>query len=122
MACPQGLDPYLCALQQASVGTDLKSLREDVLSMSKAMVRGCTSVEAGGRGTIRFRDGRGWGPSVPGEDRASGTLNSHILAWSSGLGVQGDFQVVTPESEEVGSGFLRHGYGSWHRCNQSPGG
>ncbi|XP_073089558.1 tissue-resident T-cell transcription regulator protein ZNF683 [Manis javanica] len=33
MACPQGLDPYLCALQQASVGTDLKSLREDVLSM-----------------------------------------------------------------------------------------
>ncbi|KAK2488867.1 hypothetical protein MC885_010039, partial [Smutsia gigantea] len=47
MACPQGLDPYLCALHQASVGTALQSLREDVLSMSKPMVRDCTLVEAG---------------------------------------------------------------------------
>ncbi|XP_037674084.1 tissue-resident T-cell transcription regulator protein ZNF683 [Choloepus didactylus] len=33
LACPQGLDLYLCSLQPASLGTALQGLRDDTLSM-----------------------------------------------------------------------------------------
>ena len=48
LACPQGLDVYLCTLQSAPLGTAPQGLREDALSTSKPRARGCTLVEAGG--------------------------------------------------------------------------
>ncbi|KAM9687875.1 tissue-resident T-cell transcription regulator protein ZNF683 isoform 1-T1 [Trichechus inunguis] len=35
LACPQGLDLYLCTLQPAPLGTALQSLRDDALSMKR---------------------------------------------------------------------------------------
>lgn len=75
LPCPQGLDLYICTLQMAPPGTAPQDLREDSMSTSKPRAQGCTLVEAEGGGTVRFGDGRGRGPIVTGEDRASGTLD-----------------------------------------------
>ena len=65
LACPQGLDLYLCALQSATLATAPRGLREDALSARKPRARGAPG--GGGR----------WGQVLLGLRRRDGAAQCH---------------------------------------------
>lgn len=59
LACPQGLDLYLCALQSATLATAPRGLREDALSARKLGGTGHTRWRWDvGAGIVRFEEER----------------------------------------------------------------
>lgn len=75
LACPEGLDLCLCALQKTPLGRAPRDLREDTSNISESAALGAGSQSSVGelKGTQVWGCRGDW-DSVTGEDRTPGTL------------------------------------------------